>query len=256
MKITKNNSFANTGSLSVTADDDATQDINNIESFGGDALYSSAGTAATFAVLKTYAGADRFPGSYVAVSGHNFGTDAGVLEILVNTVSRGFIDFADGRSNDVMVTFAEVALIDRIELVFTKLVSANRALLSFVAAGQSEDVPNSGEQGGYRRDWMTRHEDFLTTRNDQAAPVAVLKRATANLLTLTVPNMGRAFAEGEWQDILDAAFDDGAFFIRERDDNPRSAYLCTAPSNARLSAHGSTRELVSVALSYTAHTGV
>lgn len=256
MKITENNSFANTGSLSVTADDDVAQNIDNIENFGFDALYSSAGTDATFIILKTFAGADRFPGSYVAISGHNFGTDAGSLEIKVNTVSKGTVSFSDGRSNDVLVSFDEIALIDRIELIYTKTSSSFRGIVSFVASGQAVDVPNSGEQGGYRRDWLTRHESFLTIRNDQAAPVAVIKRAEANTLTLTIPNMGRTFAESTWQDILDIIFTDGAFFIRERDDTPRSAYLCTSPDNVRMLAHSATRELVSASLSFTAYTGV
>lgn len=256
MKITENNSFANTGSLSVTADDDVAQDIDNIENFGGDELYSSAGTAATFTVLKTFAGANRFPGSYVAVSGHNFGSDAGSLEIKVNTVSQGTIDFSNGRSNEVVVTFDEVALVDRIEIIYTKTLSGFRAILSHVASGQATDIPNDGEQGGYTRDWLSRHEDFQESRNDDAAPVALIKRTTAAPVTLSVPNMGRTFAEGTWQAILDTMFADGSFFIRERDDNPRSAYLCTSPKNPRMRAHGLTRELVAASISFTAHTGV
>ena len=255
MKITQNNAFDNTGTLTIPTDDDVAQDSDNLELFGGDALYSSAGTAATFSILKTFAGADRFPGSYVALSGHNFGDDARSLGILVNTVSKGTVSFSAGRSNDVMVTFAEVALVDRIELIFTKSASGFVAIASYVAAGQAIDIPNSGEQGGYTRDWLQRHEDFKTTRNDQAAPVAVIKRAMANTLSLNIPNMGRAFAEGTWQSILDNIYTDGAFFIRERDDEPRSAYLCTSPSD-RMRAHGATRELVVASLSFTAYTGV
>lgn len=257
MKLSTNNSFTNTGALSVTSDNDATQDIDNIENFGFDELYSSAGTAATFTILKTFGGgANRFPGSYVAISGHNFGDDAGSVEIKVNLVSIGTQSFAAGRSHDIMMTFDEVALINRIEIIYTKISAGFRGIVSYVSAGQSLDVPNSGEQSGYRRDWLTRHQNFLTTRNDQAAPVAVIKRAEANVLTLTIPGMGRDFAESTWQTFLDSAFTDGAFTARERDDDPLSSYLCTSPDNALVSAHGSTRELVRAQISFTAYTGV
>ena len=265
MKLSTNNRFANTGALSVTSDDDAAQDIDNIENFGFDALYSSAGTASTFTILKTFSGSNRFPGSYVAVSGHNFGDDAGSIEIKVNTVSKGVVSFSAGRSHDVMVTFDEISLVNRIEIIYTKTVSGFRGIVAFVAAGQAIDVPNpggltgavaGGEQAGYRRDWLTRHQNFLTTRNDQAAPVAVIKRAEANTLTLNIPNITRDFGDSPWQTFLDHAFDAGAFMLRERDDDALSSYLCTSPDNARIAAHAATPNLVRAQISFTAYTGV
>lgn len=255
MKITETNGFDNTGTLTVPSDDDTTQTKANMETADFSEKYTSLGSSATFTIQKTFAGGDRFTCGYIAIAGHNFGTDGGSVEVFVKNVSKGSQSFSDDNRNSVVLfSFTEVTLVDDIDIVYTKGTSTNQITITFIAAGAVLEVPNDGEQSGYRRAWLTKHIRQRVQDNDEAGPVLVATQRISARLTLNVANMGRAFAESTWRDFLDFA-GSTPFFIRERDDNNRSSYLCFDPRLTAPRAHSQTRELVNSAITFQAFTG-
>lgn len=257
MKISEANEFSNAGTLTVPSDDDTTQTKANMESADFSEAYTSLGSSGTFSIQKTWAGGARFTCEYIAIAGHNFGTDGGSVEVFVKGVSKGSQSFADDNRNSVvMFAFTAVTLVDDIDIIYTKGTSTNRITISFIAAGTVLEVPNDGEQAGYARPWLNRNSKQRVQENDEAAPVLIAVQQFSPTLTLTVPAMGRSFAEATWRNFLDFIATT-PFFIRERDDNNRSAYLCFDAQlmTATPKAHSQTRELVSVSIRFQAFTG-
>lgn len=255
MRISTSNGFDNSGVITVPADDDVAQTKANLETPDFGELYTSAGSAATFRFRKSWTGSDRPTASYVAIAGHNMGTDGGTLELKVNGVPEGTVDLSDGRNGVIFFLFDEVTLISLIELTYTKISSTSKITVAYVAAGTSLEVPNDGEMAGYSRPWLTRNSRQRIQRNADAAPVVLQKQAITRRQTLTVRNMSRTFAEGTWRGFFDFAVAN-PFFIRERDDTERSSYLCFDSELTPPRAHGSTRELVNAAVSFNAYTGL
>lgn len=255
MKITSSNLFTNTGALTVPFDDDITQTKANLETADFSEKYTSLGAAGTFSIQKTFAGANRFTCSYVAIAGHNFGDDAGSVTVHVNGDLKGTVSFAnDTRNNVLFVTFAAVSLTDTILITYTKGTATNQMTVTFVAAGATFDVPNDGEQSGYSRVWLTTNVRQRVQENNEAGPILIATQRIAPTVTLTIANMGRTFAEGAWQGFLNFA-SSTPFFIKEQDAEPRSSYLCFDPVLFPPKAHSRTRELVTAALRFQAFTG-
>ena len=147
--------------------------------------------------------------------------------------------------------------------LFNKLGTTNPRI-TFCAAGDYLTVPNNGEQAGYLRAFLKRSFKNKTTLNDQAGPVAILKKKTSIKVNLNIPNSTQSFSEDEWQDFLDFA-ENNYFFIREQDDNSKtsefsgnnnSAYLCFDAMRNDVKAHGQTRKLNVISLGFNVFNGL
>lgn len=136
--------------------------------------------------------------------------------------------------------------------------------IHFCAAGESFEVPNGGEVAGYNRQFLRRNTKNRATLNSSSAPVAVLKKKVAPKGALNLPNMTKAFTEGEWQDFLDFISSGNYFFIREQDpasdeqteNTNNSAYLCFDPEKMEVKAHPQTRALNNITLSFKVFNGL
>ena len=93
-----------------------------------------------------------------------------------------------------------------------------------------------------------------TTTNLQVGPVSSLTQKKVLKGTLSLPNEVIAFAEGDWQDFIDFAFEQ-PFFIKEDENKPQSSYICFDPS-FDTNAHSQTRSLDVLKLKFTAFNGL
>ena len=127
--------------------------------------------------------------------------------------------------------------------------------VSYIAAGDYFEVPNGGEQSGYARNWLARGVKQRVTTNNAAAPVASVYERMPLKGQLKLPNARIAFALTEWQKFFDFAIE-LPFFIREVDELPESTSLCFNPNFDAPKAHASTRELVSLSISFDVYNGL
>lgn len=255
MYITKTNEFDNAGTLVVLTDPGAAgQDVEAIETFDFSEKYTSGGVAATFSMEQTLDSAVSI--NYVSIAGHNFGEDGGTVEVFVDSVSKGSYSFADGRNSVVTFIFTADVSATVIKFVYTKITASFQGTLAFLASGTAFEVPNEGENSGYRRPWLTRNLVQRVIDNDQGAPVAVVRQAKSRKLTLTLRNQLTTFVEDEWRDFVDFLYDVGAFFIIEDSTKENSSYLCFNGVAKEPTAHGATRALQNVSISFLAYTGL
>jgi len=206
--------------------------------------YTSGTTTAIFAV--SYGAQSNI--SYVSVSGH--------------TVTSGTINLYNGvtlidsvtlkRSNTVMFTFPEMSFSDlKVEFVVTP--NTKKITVSFIAAGQTIEI-ETGEQSGYKRNWLNRHLMQRTASNAQTAPVSSLNQNKAITGSLSLPNELALFSQDEWQDFIDYSFEQ-PFFIKEFESLPESSYICFDPKYSTVS-HSETRALDVLKLSFTVFNGL
>ncbi|PHS21823.1 MAG: hypothetical protein COA84_14940 [Robiginitomaculum sp.] len=125
--------------------------------------------------------------------------------------------------------------------------------VSYIAAGTHLTIL-TGEQAGYKRNWLNRHQVQRTTTNLQVGPVSSLTQKKSLKGTLSLPNEVVSFAEGAWQTFIDFAFDE-PFFIKEVGSKPESSYICFDPM-FDTNAHSQTRALDMIKLKFTVFNGL
>ena len=203
--------------------------------------------------------------NYVAVAGTNikgglYGAD----------VSRVRVYDGSTLIATIKVTTDQVVVISFPSQTFTDLriglynaTGSTPPILTYAAAGVALTVPNSGEQSGYNRQFLTRNIKQRNTVNNLGAPTAAIQKRVALKGTLNIPNVLKSFSENEWQTFLNFAYNDH-FFIKEQEDvvvnefagsNP-SAYLCYEATNSKATAHSQTRALNNLSISYKVFTGL
>ena len=199
---------------------------------------------------------------YVAVAGTNIAsTNGGTFQVLNGTTIVA--TQAVSTNQVVVVTFPEQSFSD-LRLLIINHAGDAQPQVTYCAAGQTLTIPNGGEIAGYNRQFLTRNIKQRTTLNNIGAPIAAIQKRIALKGTLSLPNMLKSFSENEWQTFLDFAYSDH-FFILEQSDNVfdvnldtpnASAYLCYESINSKATAHGQTRELNNLAISYKVFTGL
>ena len=195
--------------------------------------------------------------SYLAVSGHNV-TDSGSNTGRITLMDHDTVLFNAilDRNNTVMFYF-DARNFTNLRVVFEAIGghSNGGTTVSYIAAGAAFDVPNSGEQGGYSRNHLTRAITSRVTSNKNSAPVAVVTKATELSGKLNIPNVTKAFSTGEWQSFLDFSINQ-PFFILEDETNFTSSYACFEPKYIAPKAHGSTRLLDNLAINFKVYNGI
>lgn len=201
--------------------------------------------------------------NYVAVAGLDIAGDnsgSSYVRVLNNSTVISTINVTDKQV--VVLSFTPQTFSNlKIELYNG---AANRSpMVSFVAAGTAFTVPNGGENSGYNRQFLARNQVNQTTVSNQAQPIAHLKKKKQAKGSLRLPNMTKAFSETTWQTFLDFSLEN-YFFIKEQEDvvvdvnsgTNKSAYLCYDVANNSVMAHGQTRALNNIAISFKVMNGL
>lgn len=189
--------------------------------------------------------------SYVAISGHTAATPTQATIELYNGAT--LIDSVVlARNNNVMFTFPAQTFQDLI-VKFVTVPNNFQMTVSYIAAGTHLTIL-TGEQAGYKRNWLNRHQVQRTTTNLQVGPVSSLTQKKSLKGTLSLPNEVVSFAEGAWQTFIDFAFDE-PFFIKEVGSKPESSYICFDPM-FDTNAHSQTRALDMIKLKFTVFNGL
>ena len=194
--------------------------------------------------------------SYVAVSGHNVSLNSASTSIRVYNGSTLIDSASIDRDHNVMLTFPEMDFTD-LTVRFSGGVGPDplptAVTVTFVAAGKHLSIA-TGEQAGFKRNWLNRHTTQRTTTNLQVGPVSSLTQRKALKGSLSLPNETPAFSQGEWQTFIDFAFEQ-PFFIKEVEDLGQSSYICFDPS-FNTSSHGQTLALDVLKLDFTVYNGL
>ena len=195
--------------------------------------------------------------SYAAISGHTAATPAGATVELWSGAPLGggtkIDEVAITRNNNIMFTFPEQDFTSGLVIIFKTLPTTYQMTVSYIAAGKHLTI-ETGEQSGYRRNWLNRHVTQRTTTNLQVGPVSSLTQKKSLSGTLTLPNEVAAFAEGAWQTFIDFAFDQ-PFFIKEISSKPESSYICFDPT-FNTNSHSQTTSLDVLKLKFTVFNGL
>ena len=205
------------------------------------------------------------PISYVAVAGINIASSgsAGNDRTRVYDGDELITTTHITRNHCTVMTFESRTFTNLRVGLFNKLGTTNPRL-TFCAAGDYLTVPNGGEQAGYVRPALIRSYKNKSTLNDQAAPVAVLRKKTVAKVNLKIPNASKLYSEDDWQSFLDFS-ESNYFFIREQETTDstsefsgtnNSAYLCFDAMKNRVSAHAQTRELYALSLGFSVFNGL
>ena len=190
---------------------------------------------------------------YVAISGHN-AADSGTATITVKDGAGTIASATITNNNNVVITFTKQAFAD-LRVEFTTATTTAATTVSYIAAGEYLTVPNGGEQSGYARQWLSRQLTQRTTSSLNAAPVALLQRRKPLKGSLNIPNATTDFSRGDWQTLIDFSVNN-PFFIREVDTLPESSYICFEPKLDTVKAHGQTRALDALSLSFKVYNGL
>lgn len=194
--------------------------------------------------------------SYVAISGHTAATPASaIIELWDNYNDAGEVKIDSvtlTRNNNVMFTFPAMDF-TKLNIRFITVPGNFQMTVSFIAAGEYLSIA-TGQQSGYSRNWLNRHTTQRTSSTLEVGPISSTQRSKALRGMLSLPNQLAIFAENEWQDFLDFAYDE-PFFIKEFQDKPESSYICYDPKS-EVNSHSQTPELDPVKLSFTVFNGL
>lgn len=194
--------------------------------------------------------------SYVAVSGHTAATPATATIELWDGHTSGTQIKIDSvtlkRNNNVMFTFPTMDFA-KLNVRFVTVPGNFQTTVSFIAAGQHLEI-ETGEQSGYKRNWLNRHQVQRTTTNLQVGPVSSLTQKKSLKGTLTLPNELAIFSTDEWQDFIDFGFEQ-PFFIKEVESKPESSYICFDPM-FDTNSHSQTLKLDVLKLKFTVYNGL
>jgi hypothetical protein len=189
--------------------------------------------------------------SYVAVSGHNAATQQQATIELYNDAT--LIDSVVLRRNhNVMFTFQAQAFQD-LRVKFITAPATYQTTVSFIAAGEHLTIA-TGEQAGYKRNWLNRHLVQSTRGTLSSSPISTTQKSKALNGSLVLPNLTSAFSRLQWQTFIDFAFEQ-PFFMKEVVDQPESSYICFDPS-FDTSAHSQTTALDSIKLKFNVFNGL
>ena len=189
--------------------------------------------------------------SYVAISGHTAATPASATiqlydgALLIDSV-------VVKRNNNIMFTFPSMSF-TTLKVRFVTVPNNYQMTVSFIAAGQHLDIV-TGEQSGYKRNWLNRHKTKRSTTNLQVGPVSSLTQQKSLKGALTIPNSVVETFQDSWQDFIDFAFEQ-PFFIKEVSDKPESSYICSDPA-FDTNSHSQTLKLDVLKLKFTVYNGL
>ena len=188
--------------------------------------------------------------SYVGISGHNIG-EGGVVTVyhggtLVGTHTVG------KRNNVIMITFTP-QVFTSIAITVTPVSAGTPTTFSYIDGGSYLSI-ETGEQAGYKRNWLNRGLTQKTTSNTQGAPASSLLKRIPLTGTLSLPNELSGFSRDEWQDFIDYAYE-YPFFVKEVESNAASSYVCFDPKFSTES-HAQTLALDSLSVTFKAYNGL
>lgn len=275
MKVSINNKFTNTGTISVTSDDSGSGAEANMVDPSFSTKYTSTGSDAIFNIRKTFYAAP-FKLGYLAIFGHNIGTNGADIDVNLLYGSGSPYQAATlsctvpaGPNHVIFIsTTTPISLVVQVDIEITKNVTADQITITGIAAGEYFDIPNGGEQAGYNRLWLSRNKKQRVAANDAGGPVGILTKTVSKRGSLMVQNASKSLFEGStWNKFLDHAYDDGYFFVKENDGGPVtsdsypvvadkvvSSYMCFDP-DITVKAHPQTRQLHSFDVKFSAYTG-
>lgn len=236
-----------TGQTPVVTDPGTNEIASNISSSDHSLTYTCGTAVGDFQV--DYGAQTNI--SYVGISGHTAATPAPAsIELYDGAMLIDSV--ALKRNNNVMFTFSSMSFTNLI-VKFITVPNNFQMTVSFIAAGQHLTIA-TGEQAGYKRNWLNRPTVQRTTTNFQVGPVSSLTKKKSLKGTLSLPNEAISFVQDEWQDFIDFAFDE-PFFIKEVTDKPESSYICFDPA-FDANAHAQTRKLDMIKLKFTVFNGL
>lgn len=251
MIITKSNELLGVvPTVTVGASSDNPANLTD-QDFSANYFFSSASPDLSFGVTPSL--------NYIAIAGLNMGSGS---IIRIDDGSTVVFRAQVSRSNCVVIAFESRVFTDLI--IKIRAVGVGNATCAFIAGGQSFEVPNGGEQGGYKRNWLARPITTTSTVNSMGAPISQLKSSPSLKGKLSIPNVLSSFSRGEWQDFYDFA-ENNVFFVREVDDvegasdesqRVDSSYVCFEPKLNAPAAHAQTRTLDNLTLDFKVYNGL
>jgi len=193
---------------------------------------------------------------YVGISGHNTASpaagQAGTVTLLDGITEIQTVALT--RSHNLMFTFETEQVFTDMRVRFSNSAAA-AITITYIAAGDYFDVPNGGEQSGYKRNWLNRPLVQRSTYGLNSAPIAVIRDRKPPKGTLSIPNSLTAFSQGTWQTFV-GHIQLHPFFIKENDELPESTVLAFEPKFKAPTAHASTRELNKLSINYSVYIGL
>lgn len=189
--------------------------------------------------------------SYVGISGHTAATlnDANV-EIFNGTTQVAIAQIT--RNNNLMFSFDPIAFTDLI-IRFTTVPNTYQMTVSYIAAGERL-LLTTGEQAGYKRNWLTRSYTQSVSTNLQTAPIAITQNNKALTGVISFPNQDATTSRGAWQQFEDFSYQE-PFFINEVTDLPEASYIAFNPKHT-ITAHAQTRALDVIKMNFTCFNGL
>ena len=195
--------------------------------------------------------------SYVAISGQTSASlFSSTIELWSGTPLGGGTKIDEviiTRNNNIMFTFPEQDFASGLTVVFKTSPTTYQTIVTYIAAGKNLTI-STGEQSGYKRNWLNRHLTQRTTTNLQVGPVSSLTQKKSLIGTLSLPSQLSSFAEDEWQTFIDFSFEQ-PFFIKEVSSKPQSSYICFDPS-FETNSHSKTTSLDVLRLKFKVFNGL
>ena len=125
--------------------------------------------------------------------------------------------------------------------------------VSYFAAGNSWEVPNSGEMAGYARPWSNPQLRNRTQVN-KGMPTSAIVETTILNGKLKVDNMLTSDVVDIWVPFQSFAIREG-FFIVEDETKPDYGYYCYNAKTEAVKAHSQTRTLQNAGIGFSCWTG-
>lgn len=189
--------------------------------------------------------------SYVGISGHTAATlSPANIEIFDGATQISIAQVT--RNNNLMFSFSPVSFTDLI-IRFTTVPNTYQTTVSYIAAGERL-LFTTGEQAGYKRNWLLRPYVQSVSTNLQTAPIAITQNNQALKGSISFPNSDITTSRGAWQTFEDFSYNE-PFFINEVTSLPESSYIAFNPTHT-VSAHPQTRALDAIKLSFTCFNGL
>lgn len=139
--------------------------------------------------------------------------------------------------NSVMMYQTDIANTTEIEI---EIFGSGQISISEIAMGDYYEIPNDGEQSGYKRAWSVPNIQTRSASGLDSSPINMSYEARALTCTLTVNNNIMSDYDG-WYEFLTFA-SSNTFYVLEDDDKFHS-YVGFNASPSMTTANGSTRGL-------------
>ncbi len=224
-----------------------------------DTIYASSTLSTNF-----FIDLDAQSTTYVALAGHNLGTIGASIDIL-NHDSVDVSSFVpvDDRPIMLEIPARTGGAVNKVRIRIVKQNMSDVVIVSHTATGLTTDFTSTTTNGqiitrdygaGYPRIPMNRARKSKVTLNQSAAPTATLIRTVSQRVKLNIANVATNFAQDELLE-YQTFWTENAFFI-QNDDDVTQTYMAMQFIPSAPSTHGSTRELVNLAYSFTAYNGL